>query len=65
MLLGACISSALDTNPEWSAAYDGGIGEILREIIYPDGFAKFLLVLLVLSGSMYQSHPIPSHPIPV
>ncbi|KAJ6049457.1 uncharacterized protein N7446_007212 [Penicillium canescens] len=50
MLLGACISSALDTNPEWSAAYDGGIGEILREIIYPDGFAKFLLVLLVLSG---------------
>lgn len=51
MLLGACISSALDTNPEWDAAYDRGIGEILQEIIYPNGFAKFLLVLLVLSGS--------------
>ena len=51
MLLGACISSALDTNPEWAAAYGNGIGEILQEIIYPSGFAKFLLVLLVLSGS--------------
>ncbi|KAF7591816.1 hypothetical protein BBP40_001087 [Aspergillus hancockii] len=50
MLLGACISSALDTNPEWAAAYDNGIGEILQTIIYPRGFAKFLLVLLVLSG---------------
>ncbi|KAJ5125905.1 Ribosome biogenesis protein ENP2 [Penicillium atrosanguineum] len=50
MLLGACISSALDTNPEWAAAYDTGIGEILKTIIYPTGFAKFLLVLLVLSG---------------
>ncbi|CAG7950176.1 unnamed protein product [Penicillium salamii] len=50
MLLGACISSALDTNPEWQAAYDDGIGEILKTIIYPTGFAKFLLVLLVLSG---------------
>ncbi|KAF7162346.1 hypothetical protein CNMCM5623_007691 [Aspergillus felis] len=50
MLLGACISSALDTNPEWAAAYENGIGEILKTIIYPGGFAKFLLVLLVLSG---------------
>ncbi|KAI9926772.1 hypothetical protein ASPWEDRAFT_143114 [Aspergillus wentii DTO 134E9] len=50
MLLGACISSALDTNPEWAAAYDDGIGEILKIIIYPRGFSKFLLVLLVLSG---------------
>ena len=54
MLLGACISSALDTNPEWQAAYDVGIGEILKTIIYPTGFAKFLLVLLVLSGSKYS-----------
>jgi purine-cytosine permease-like protein len=51
MLLGACISSALGTNPEWAAAYESGIGEILKTIIYPSGFAKFLLVLLVLSGS--------------
>lgn len=51
MLLGACISSALETNPEWQAAYEVGIGEILKTIIYPTGLAKFLLVLLVLSGS--------------
>lgn len=51
-MLGACISSALDTNPEWAAAYENGIGEILKTIIYPRGFARFLLVLLVLSGSM-------------
>ncbi|KAJ5173106.1 hypothetical protein N7492_005699 [Penicillium capsulatum] len=50
MLLGACISSALGTNPEWAKAYEQGIGEILKTIIYPDGFARFLLVLLVLSG---------------
>ncbi|KAJ5089877.1 hypothetical protein N7532_008561 [Penicillium argentinense] len=50
MLLGACIASALDDNPEWAVAYEVGIGEILKTIIYPDGFAKFLLVLLVLSG---------------
>lgn len=56
MLLGACIGSALDTNPEWKAAYQVGIGEILQIIIYPRGFAKFLLVLLVLSGSMCYIH---------
>lgn len=56
MLLGACIASALSTKPEWNAAYQVGIGEILKVIIYPNGFAKFLLVLLVLSGSKYH-HP--------
>ncbi|GAD96103.1 nucleoside transporter, putative [Paecilomyces variotii No. 5] len=50
MLLGCAVSSALATNPEWSDAYDDGIGELLQVIIYPRGFAKFLLVLLVLSG---------------
>lgn len=57
MLLGACISSALGTNPEWAAAYESGIGEILKTIIYPSGFAKFLLVLLVLSGSRFSLQP--------
>lgn len=51
MLLGACVSSALNNKPEWEAAYEVSIGEILRVIVYPSGFAKFLLVLLVLSGS--------------
>lgn len=58
MLLGACIASALSENPEWAAAYEGGMGEVLKAIIYPSGFAKFLLVLLVLSGSMSQRHDI-------
>lgn len=62
MLLGACIASALSTNPEWEAAYEVGIGEILKAIIYPNGFAKFLMVLLVLSGSTYSfvRHPRPN-----
>lgn len=59
MLLGACVSSALHDKPEWEAAYGVSIGEILRVIVHPDGFAKFLLVLLVLSGS---KPPIPTYP---
>lgn len=52
MLVGSCVSSALDTDPEWSAAFEVGLGQLLQVIIYPRGFAKFILVLLVLSGSM-------------
>jgi purine-cytosine permease-like protein len=52
MILGACVGSALDTNPKWEAAYAVGMGEILKTIMFPEGFAKFILVLLVLSGSM-------------
>ncbi|KAL1970017.1 hypothetical protein VTN77DRAFT_6422 [Rasamsonia byssochlamydoides] len=50
MLLGCCVASALATNPEWNDAYQNGIGELLRVIMFPQGFAKFILVLLVLSG---------------
>ncbi|PYH91938.1 hypothetical protein BO71DRAFT_384493 [Aspergillus ellipticus CBS 707.79] len=50
MLLGACISSALDSTPEWADAYDEGIGNLLQAIIHPRGFAKFCLVLLMLCG---------------
>ncbi|PYH46394.1 putative nucleoside transporter [Aspergillus saccharolyticus JOP 1030-1] len=50
LLLGACIASALDTNPEWSEAYDGGIGYMLQELIHPKKFAKFCLVLMVLAN---------------
>ncbi|KAJ5619867.1 hypothetical protein N7510_003851 [Penicillium lagena] len=50
MILGACVGSALDTNPKWEAAYGVGMGEILKTIMFPEGFAKFILVLLVLSG---------------
>ncbi|KAJ6160887.1 hypothetical protein N7470_004283 [Penicillium chermesinum] len=51
MLLGACVASALHDKPEWNDAYNVSIGEVLRVIVHPSGFAKFLLVLLVLSGS--------------
>lgn len=52
MVLGACVGSALSTNPEWNEAFKVGIGEVLKTIMFPAGFAKFLLVLLVLTGSM-------------
>jgi purine-cytosine permease-like protein len=50
MLLGSCIASGLHNNPDWSAAYDVSIGELIKIMIHPRGFAKFLLVILVLSG---------------
>lgn len=50
MILGAVIASALDSNDDWSEEYEAGIGFLIQTIVYPYGFAKFLLVLLVLSG---------------
>ena len=51
MWSGAVLASALDTHPNFNASYEeGGIGYLLRDMLYPIGFAKFLLVLLVLSG---------------
>lgn len=60
MVLGACVGSALQTNAEWNAAFQVGIGEILKTIMFPQAFAKFILVLLVLSGSMSPSPFSPS-----
>ena len=38
-------------NSQWADIYDGqGVGFLLQYILYPRGFAKFLLVLLVMSG---------------
>jgi purine-cytosine permease-like protein len=35
----------------WADTYDkDGVGELLQTILYPRGFAKFLLVVLVMSG---------------
>jgi purine-cytosine permease-like protein len=50
MCLGAAVASALDSKPDWSDAYDEGIGFLIQTMIHPIGFAKFLLVLLALSG---------------
>jgi len=50
MIIGNICASALNNNTVWAAAYDNGIGEFIQTILYPRGFAKFLLVVLVMSG---------------
>jgi purine-cytosine permease-like protein len=50
MSLGAIIASALNNNTEWAASFDDGIGFLIQTVITPNGFAKFLLVILAFSG---------------
>ncbi|RMY39970.1 hypothetical protein D0866_01574 [Hortaea werneckii] len=51
MVAGCVVSSALNNRPDWNDIYETqGLGFLLQEALYPYGFAKFLLVLLVLSG---------------
>jgi purine-cytosine permease-like protein len=51
MLLGCCVGSTMTINKDWSDTYENeGVGELIQMILYPRGFAKFLLVILVLSG---------------
>ena len=50
MCLGAAVASALNSKPDWSDSYDEGIGFLIQTMMHPIGFAKFLLVLLALSG---------------
>lgn len=50
MVAGCVVASTLDKQPEWSTAYDRGLGYLIDAVLYPDGFAKFLLAVLVLSG---------------
>jgi len=54
MVSGCVVSSALNNEPTWNDAYTNnggsGLGFLLQTALYPRGFAKFLLVLLVLSG---------------
>lgn len=50
MCLGAAIASYLNTNSEWSDAYDQSVGYLIQVMIHPTGLAKVLLVLLALSG---------------
>ncbi len=39
-------------NTVWSDTFENsGLGALVQTILYPRGFAKFILVLLVLSGS--------------
>ncbi|KAA6407501.1 MAG: nucleoside transporter [Lasallia pustulata] len=51
MLMGCCVGSTMGINTEWADTYDSdGVGQLIQTILYPRGFAKFLLVILVLSG---------------
>lgn len=51
MLLGCCVGSTMGVDSTWADTYDkDGVGELLQTILYPRGFAKFLLVVLVMSG---------------
>ncbi|KND91967.1 Purine-cytosine permease fcyB [Tolypocladium ophioglossoides CBS 100239] len=51
MVAGCVVASSLKNKPEWHDAYENqGLGYLIQEILYPRGFAKFLLALLVLSG---------------
>jgi len=51
MVLGCCVGSTMGINQQWADVYnDQGVGWLLQTALYPRGFAKFLLVLLVMSG---------------
>lgn len=51
LVCGCVVSSALNNRPDWATTYDDdGLGFLIQQALYPHGFAKFLLVLLVLSG---------------
>ncbi|KAH8691666.1 permease for cytosine/purines, uracil, thiamine, allantoin-domain-containing protein [Talaromyces proteolyticus] len=51
MVAGCVAASALNNKPEWHDTYENqGVGYLIQEMLYPRGFAKFLLTLLVLSG---------------
>jgi NCS1 nucleoside transporter family len=51
MVAGCVVSSGFNNKPEWGDIYnDQGVGYLIQAMLYPRGFAKFLLTLLVLSG---------------
>lgn len=51
MVLGCCVASTMGINSNWADTYDNeGVGYLLQLILHPLGFAKFLLVVLVMSG---------------
>jgi NCS1 nucleoside transporter family len=51
LVCGATVASTLNNRPDLAKVFDDqGIGFLIQEMLYPLGFAKFLLVLLVLSG---------------
>ncbi|RWA12825.1 hypothetical protein EKO27_g2277 [Xylaria grammica] len=48
---GCVVASALNNRPDWADVYhNDGIGVLIDTMLYPRGFAKLILTLLVLSG---------------
>lgn len=51
MLAGCVVASSLNNRADWADIYKNeGLGYLIQAMLYPHGFAKFLLTLLVLSG---------------
>ncbi|CZR67289.1 related to nucleoside transporter [Phialocephala subalpina] len=51
ILLGCLVGSTTGVDVDWADAYDNhGVGGLILAMLYPKGFAKFLLVLLSLGG---------------
>ncbi|KAH7093507.1 permease for cytosine/purines, uracil, thiamine, allantoin-domain-containing protein [Paraphoma chrysanthemicola] len=51
MLAGCVVSSGMNNRPDWKNTYETqGLGFLIQEMLYPRGFAKLVLTLLVLSG---------------
>ena len=51
MLAGCVVSSGMHNRADWKDTYENeGLGFLIQEMLYPRGFAKLILTLLVLSG---------------
>ncbi|KAI4633180.1 hypothetical protein J4E80_000543 [Alternaria sp. BMP 0032] len=51
MLAGCVVSFGMNNRPDWQEVYDNdGLGFLIQTMLYPRGFAKLILTLLVLSG---------------
>lgn len=50
MTSGAVVAFGMNNRPDWAEAYERGLGFLIKEMLYPNRFADFILVLLVLSG---------------
>jgi len=51
MVAGCVVASGLNNRSDWHDTYENdGLGFLIQEMLYPRGFAKFILTLLVLSG---------------
>ncbi|KAI8295275.1 Purine-cytosine permease FCY21 [Colletotrichum sp. SAR11_240] len=51
MTAGAVVASSLNNQTAWKDAYENeGLGFLIRDMLHPRGFAKFLLVIFSFSG---------------